>query len=977
MGGPAMLIGLGGGAASSQASVEESASLDFASVQRGNAEVERRAQEVINACVSMASANPIQFIHDVGAGGLSNALPELLHDTGIGADFELREIDSADHGMSPMQIWCNEAQERYVLAVSEGGLNVFKAIADRERCEYRVVGKAERKMGKEKRLVLTDRESKEHPRPIDLSLSTLFGKPPKLHRTVESRKNELPAFDSSLRTYLSEAKDGVLKEAASRVLQLPSVASKMFLITICDRTVGGLTCRDPLVGRWQTPVADCSVTATSLTPGLRAGEAMALGEKPTIALIHPAASARMAVAESLMNIAAADVVDRLESIKLSANWMTAINAPGEAAAIYEAAEAIGMEMCPELGISIPVGKDSTSMKMNWKDIKSGEAKTVISPLSLVVTAFGKVKNTRNTWTPALKRSGEDGVGDTILLMVNLAEGRRAMGGSALAQVFGQVGNEAPDVRNVQLLKDYFDAIEQLHEEGIVLAYHDISDGGLFTSLVEMAIAGRCGVNVMLDSMCRSKDISAIIPTLFSEELGAIFQVRKSDEINFHRCFATCGPPRGLITKIGQVSVGRTSTRYELSIYYGMEVIYASSLGALHRTWSSTSYQMSKLRDNPSCAESEHESLLDLQDPGLSYNLTFKPHDTVLPLMASFSSRLSLTGLNLTAKPRVAILREQGVNGHAEMSFAFMNGGFIAEDVHMTDLLSGRKNLANYVGLAACGGFSYGMKPSRSGFLPFLCFIKCVNTVSRPLAFTMRVGAVLCFSWMFDLLHHPKISQYGNADSQPLIGDVLGAGQGWAKSVLLNKGLRQQFGDFFARPNTFSLGVCNGCQFLSRLKSLIPGTETWPRFQRNVSEQYEARFCMIEILDNSKAPSVFLHGMKGTTMPIALSHGEGRAEFDGASSQSNAGQALFDDNLVSVRYVNNHLKPTETYPANPNGSPLGIAGIRSKDGRVLAMMPHPERCVMNPGSWVPPGAQEEWGDFGPWIRIFQSARRWVG
>lgn len=705
-----MLIGLGGGAASSQASSEESAKLDFASVQRGNAEVERRAQEVINACVAMDADNPVQFIHDVGAGGLSNALPELLHDTDTGASFELRQIDNADRGMSPMQIWCNEAQERYVLAVAENGLNAFKGIADRERCEYRVVGKAERHESEEKRLVLTDRESQTHPRPIDLSLSTLFGKPPKLHRTVETRRHELPNFDNSLRAYCPQAMDNILQEAASRVLQLPAVASKMFLITICDRTVGGLTCRDPLVGRWQTPVADCSVTASSLTPGLRTGEAMAIGEKPTLALICPAASARMALAESLMNIAAADIVDRLEGIRLSANWMTAINAPGEAAAIYEAVEAIAMGLCPDLGISIPVGKDSTSMKISWKDTESAKTRTVTSPLSLVVTAFGKVANTRKTWTPALQRSGEDDVGDTILLMVDLAEGRRAMGGSAVAQVFSQVGNEAPDVRNVQLLKDYFDATEQLHEEGIVLAYHDISDGGLFTTLVEMAIAGRCGINVMLDSICLSKEMSRVIPTLFSEELGAVFQVRKSDEINFHRCFATCGPPRGLITRIGQVSAGRASGQHKISIYHGADVIYSSTVSELHQMWSSTSYHMCKLRDNPSCAQSEFEGLLDVRDPGLSYNLTFKPKDSILPLMASFSNHLSLTGLKLTGKPRVAILREQGVNGQAEMAFAFMNAGFIAEDVHMTDLLSGRTSLAKFVGLAACGGFSYGKEP---------------------------------------------------------------------------------------------------------------------------------------------------------------------------------------------------------------------------------------------------------------------------
>ena len=915
LGGPAMLIGLGGGAASSQTSAEEAAHLDFASVQRGNAEVERRAQEVINGCDALGSENPIKFIHDVGAGGLSNALPELLHDTDTGAELELREIDNADRGMSPMQIWCNEAQERYVVAIDEGGLNVFKAIADRERCSFSVVGRADATPGTDKKLVLTDRESKEHPRPIDLSLSTLFGGPPKLHRTVESRRIEFPAFDSSLMTYLPKARNRILQEAAARVLQLPAVASKMFLITIGDRTVGGLTCRDQLVGHWQTPVADCSVTATSLTVGLRSGEVVAMGEKPTIALINPAASARMAVAESLTNMAPADVLGRLGRVRLSANWMTAINEPGEAAAIYEAVEAIGLNLCPDLGISIPVGKDSTSMKMAWRDPKTREAKTVTAPLSLSVTAFAPVTNTRKTWTPALSRPGEDGVGDTILLLVDLAEGHRAMGGSALAQVFGQIGNEAPDVRSVQLLKDYFDAVEQLHEEGIVLAYHDVSDGGLFTTLAEMAIAGRCGINLMLDSVCRSKDMSRFIPALFSEELGAVFQVRKSDEINFHRCFATCGPPRGLITKIGQVLKHPTSAQYDFTIYHEMDVVFRQPVSALHQAWSSTSYNMSKLRDNPSCAESEFESMLDVRDPGISYNLTFKPKENVLPVKAALSDRLSLTGLKLTAKPRVAILREQGINGQSEMAFAFMSAGFNAIDVHMTDLLSGRESLTRFIGVAACGGFSYG--------------------------------------------------------------DVLGAGQGWAKSVLFNKSLRDQFADFFARPNTFTLGVCNGCQFLSRLKSLIPGAEAWPSFERNVSEQYEARFSMVETLDNPQSPSVFLHGMKGTTMPIVVSHGEGRAHFRHARSQSSSAQALFNANQVSIRYVDNYLKPTEAYPANPNGSPLGIAGVRSKDGRVLAMMPHPERCVMNPGSWVPPYAQEEWGDFGPWIRVFQSVRRWVG
>ena len=911
MGGPAMLIGLGGGAASSQTSAEESRELDFASVQRGNPEVQRRAQEVINACVAMGVENPITFIHDVGAGGLSNALPELLHDTDSGAKFELREIDNADRGMSPMQIWCNEAQERYVLAISPHGLNAFKSIADRERCAYSLVGRTEGGLGEHKRIVLQDRESHNSLQPIDLSLTTLFGNTPKLARSVTSQKQDRQGFDASLKSYLPSSNKGYVAEAVSRVLQLPSVASKMFLITIGDRTVGGLTCRDQLVGPWQTPVADCSVTATSLAPGLKTGEAMALGEKPTLSLFHPAASARMAVAESLTNIAAADLMGGLERVRLSANWMTAINAPGEAAAIYEAVEAIGMGLCPEIGVSIPVGKDSTSMKMVWRDTRAGEARSVTAPLSLVVTAFAPVKNVQGTWTPALRRSSEQGVGETILLLVDLAEGHKALGGSALAQTFGQIGDTAPDVRNVQLLKDYFDAIDQLHEAGIVLAYHDISDGGLLTCLVEMAIAGRCTVNVMLDSLCTSANTSDVMSSLFTEELGAVFQVRKSDEINFHRCFATCGPPRGLINKIGQVGRPSSSTNpSEVAIYHGADLLYKSPVHKLHELWASTSYHMSRLRDNPTCAEAEFETISQHSDPGLSYNLTYDPRSDILPFTAKLTSRLALT-----AKPRVAVLREQGVNGQSEMAISFLSAGFIAVDVHMTDLLSGRESLSTYTGIACPGGFSHG--------------------------------------------------------------DVLGAGSGWAKSVMLHKNLRQQFMDFFARKNTFSLGVCNGCQFLTRLKSIIPGADGWPSFQRNTSEQYEARFSMVEVLEPStSAPCVFLHGMKGTTMPIAVSHGEGRAHFDGSQSQPQAAQDLLESGHIAFRYVDNHLQPTEAYPANPNGSPTGLAGLRSTDGRVLAMMPHPERCVINPGSWTPPSAAS-WGDYGPWFRIFQSARRWVG
>ncbi|MCJ1382840.1 hypothetical protein MMC17_005953 [Xylographa soralifera] len=903
LGGPAMLIGLGGGAASSVTSGEGSVDLDFASVQRGNAEVQRRAQEVINACVAMGQDNPIKFIHDVGAGGLSNALPELVHDAGLGAIFELREIDNADKSMSPLQIWCCEAQERYVLAVGQESLNIFKQIADRERCGYSVVGRTKDEEEGERRLVVMDRDSKDYPAPIDLPMSVLFGKPPKMTRTVKSRRLDLPPFDSSLMLYLPQAPSrGLFEEAVQRVLALPAVGSKAFLITIGDRTVGGLTARDQMVGPWQVPVADVSVTATSLTPGMKTGEAMSMGEKPTLALISPAASSRMAVAEALMNLAAADLCDGLDRITLSANWMAASNHPGEGAALFEAVEAIGMDLCPKLGICIPVGKDSMSMKMKWTESESEESKEVTAPLSLVISAFAPVTDYNRTWTPTLRRL-ED-VGETILLFVDLAERRKALGGSALAQVFGQIGDLAPDLHSAQLLKDFFDAREQLQESGIVLAYHDRSDGGLFTALAEMMFAGRCGLEIMLDGLCRSSESRDLIETLFNEELGAVFQVRKKDETEFRRAFATCGPPHGLITKIGCVT---SASKQVLTIRLGANVVHQASRSSLQQRWSSTSYHMQKLRDNPICADTEYESILDSSDPGLSYNLTYDPSAHILP----FASTL-LSSLSLTSKPRVAILREQGVNGQSEMAFAFMSAGFSAIDVHMTDLISGRVSLSSFVGLAACGGFSYG--------------------------------------------------------------DVLGAGQGWAKSVLLHANTREEFKQFFARKNTFTLGVCNGCQFLSRLKELIPGAEGWPTFEQNISEQYEARVCMVEILDTHSTPSVFLHGMAGSKLPIVTAHGEGKATFSKLSSAT----ALLEQDLVSVRYIDNYLQPTERYPANPNGSPCGITGVRTPNGRVLALMPHPERTVMSGiGSYIPEGKAKEWGDVGPWGRIFQSARRWVG
>lgn len=835
-------------------------------------------------------------------------MPELVHDCGLGATFELRDIENADLSMSPMQIWSCEAQERYVLAVAHKDLDLFKKIAERERCGYSVVGKTTNDTNGEKRLILMDRDSHDHPTPIDLPMSILFGKAPKTKRIVFSRLLHLPSFDSSLARYLPNTPhEGLLSEAVDRVLALPSVGSKNFLLTITDRTVGGLIARNQLVGPWQIPVADVAVTATSLTQGIITGEATAMGENPSLALISPAASARMAVAESMMNLAAADLMGNTERIRLSANWMSASSHPGEGAAIYEAVEAIGMDLCPKLGISIPVGKDSMSMKMKWTDKDTKEAKEVTAPLSVVITAFAPVRDIRKTWTPTLRRL-ED-VGETVVVYVDLAKGRQALGGSALAQVFGQVGDLGPDVHDVQLLRDYFDAMEQLQDMGIVLAYHDISDGGLFTALVEMMFAGRCGLEIMIDSFCPSKRTNAIIEALFNEELGAVFQVRKKDEIEFNRAFATCGPPKGLIKKIGRVPV---SSKQELTVYHYNSPVYRASLSQLQHRWSATSHQIQRLRDNLACADEEYSNILDGNNPGLSYNLSFSAKDSILPSISTWMSTLALRN-----KPRVAILREQGVNGHPELAFAFRTAGFDAIDIHMTDLHSGRVSLESFVGLAAAGGFSYG--------------------------------------------------------------DVLGAGQGWAKSVLLHPKVRTDFQNFFERKNTFSLGVCNGCQFLTRLKSLIPGADTWPVFERNASEQYESRVCMVELLDSppqtaGAQPSVFLHGMGGSSLPIAVAHGEGRASFQGTDHA----QKLLDAGLVAVRYVDNYLRPTERYPANPNGSPLGIAGVRSRDGRVLALMPHPERTVLGGvGGYIPDHIKEEWSVKGPWSRLFESARRWVG
>lgn len=738
-------------------------------------------------------------------------------------------------------------------------------------------------------------------------MSALFPEGRRLERVVETRDLSLPAFDAvaSLQEVLGSdaSKSDLITEAVSRVFHMPSVGSKSFLITIGDRTVGGLSVRDQMVGPWQTPVADCAVTASSFSIGgtQRTGEVMAMGERPPLALINPAASARMAVAESLLNLGAADVVEGMERIKLSANWMAAVNHPGEGAGLFKAVEALGMELCPELNISIPVGKDSTSMKASWKDKETKETKSVTAPMSVVITAVTLVRDIRNTWTPQLRRYEE--VGETLLMFVDLAKGFKAMGGSVLAQTFGQIGNESPDVRDTQLLADFFDALSQLHESGVVLAYHDRSDGGLLTTVAEMMFAGRCGTDISLDELAKTGSINDILDALFNEELGAVFQIRKKDEINFKRCFATCGPPPGLIKKFGVVVPKAKQT---LTIRYGARPVATLDRTEIHQWWSRTSYAMQRERDNPASADAEFKALADSTDPGLSYRLTFSPSENIMPLTASLGSLMKKA-------PRVAILREVGVNSHREMAFAFKAAGFEPIDVHMSDMVEGR-SLMDFVGLAAGGGFSYG--------------------------------------------------------------DVFGAGVGWAQSILEHKHVRQEFESFFNRADTFSLGVCNGCQMLTRLKELIPGAQNWPQFVENSSRQYEARFTMVKIEDSAKNPSVFLHGMNGSAFPIAVAHGEGRASFASSTAQ----QTLDSDGLIPFKYVDNRLQTAEAenYPYNPNGSPGGVAGVRSEDGRVLALMPHPERTILaDVGSYVPADQVADWGEFGPWIRLFKSARRWVG
>ncbi|GAB1054335.1 MAG: phosphoribosylformylglycinamidine synthase [Shewanella algae] len=857
LGGPAMNIGLGGGAASSMASGQSSEDLDFASVQRENPEMERRCQEVIDRCWQMGDANPIQFIHDVGAGGLSNAFPELVSDAGRGGKFELRNVPSDEPGMSPLEIWCNESQERYVLSVAAENLDTFAAICERERAPFAVVGEAVA----EQHLSLSDEHFDN--KPIDLPLEVLLGKPPKMSRDVVSQKAQSAALDEASID---------LAQAVKRVLTLPTVADKSFLITIGDRTVTGLVNRDQMVGPWQVPVADCAVTAASFDSYV--GEAMSMGERTPLALLDFGASARMAVAESLLNMAGADI-GSLKRIKLSANWMSAAGHPGEDAGLYEAVKAVGEELCPELELTIPVGKDSMSMKTAWED--KGEQKAVTAPMSLIISAFGAVRDIRNTVTPELRTDK----GETVLLLADLAKGKTRLGGSCLAQVFGELGDIAPDLDQAAVLKGFFEVTQQLVAERSLLAYHDKSDGGLFTTLVEMAFAGHTGLNVDISALAGSA-----LARLFNEELGAVLQVSKDQAAEIIKAYTDAGVDCHPIAELSDD--GRIRIQDQ-----GAE-IYSASRTELRKLWSETTYRMQALRDNPECAREEFDLKLDETDPGLTVNLSFDPAEDV-------AAPYILKG----AAPKMAILREQGVNSHIEMAAAFERAGFESRDVHMSDILSGRISLEEFQGLVACGGFSYG--------------------------------------------------------------DVLGAGEGWAKSILFNSRAREDFSRFFERADSFALGVCNGCQMLSNLKEIIPGTEHWPHFVRNRSERFEARFSLVEV---QQSPSLFFSGMAGSRMPIAVSHGEGRAEFASAAAMAAAEQS----GTVALRYVNGKGEVASLYPQNPNGSPNGLSGICSLDGKVTIMMPHPERVFRTvANSWHP----ENWGEDSPWMRMFRNARVKLG
>ena len=854
LGGPAMLIGLGGGAASSMGSGSSGGDLDFASVQRENPEMERRCQEVIDQCWAQGENNPLISIHDVGAGGLSNALPELLYDSGRGGALELREINSTDRSMSPMQIWCNEAQERYVMSVQPDRLEDFLALCKRERCPVAVVGKAT----DDGHLHLSDQLLGEAP--VDLPMEVFLGKPPRMYR--ETRHMEVPVADFNTQAI-------AIDTAIERVISLPAVASKQFLITIGDRSVGGLVVRDQMVGPWQVPVADCAVTASGF--GAETGEAMAMGERTPLAVVNGPASGRMAVAEAITNIAAA-AIGKLSDIKLSANWMAATGKPGQDAALFDTVKAVGMELCPDLGIAIPVGKDSLSMSTAWQD-QQGTERQMQAPLSLIVTAFAPVIDINRSLTPQLLL--EDACAETCLLLLDLGRGKNRLGGSALAQVYSQQGGEVADLDNAADLKVFFQLIQDLNREGKLLAYHDRSDGGLFTTLLEMALAGQSGLDISLPG-----DAGESLNWLFSEEPGAVVQIRCEDLALVESAVAAAG----LGECCHQIAVPVQTA--EIVISCADEQLYCAPLKKLQQLWANTSYQVQRLRDNPECADEEFNRIAAGQQSCLSPQVKFDwpQHKTVMEPVKS--------------RPRVAVLREQGVNGQIEMAAAFHLAGFEAVDVHMSDLFAGRTHLRDFDGFVACGGFSYG--------------------------------------------------------------DVLGAGRGWAKSILFHQQMRLQFEEFLADPQHFALGVCNGCQMLATLRDIIPGAHHWPHFIRNRSEQFEARLSLVEI---QSSPSIFLTDMEGSRLPVASAHGEGRVNW----SDSDAASAH-----IALRYIEADGSPASRYPANPNGSADGITGLTTPDGRVTIMMPHPERTLSSSNfSWAP----ADWQPVSPWQKMFMNAYQW--
>ena len=890
LGGPGMRIGMGGGAASSLASGANSVALDFDSVQRGNPEIQRRAQEVINHCNALGPMTPILAIHDVGAGGLSNAFPELVNDAGRGARFDLRQVPLEESGLSPKEIWSNESQERYVLAIDPSSLDQFKFFCERERCPFAVVGVA----SADRKLVVSQKPLET---PVNMPLEVLLGKPPKMLRDVQRIAWQSPPLNLS---------DVRLQDAVIQVLSHPTVASKRFLITIGDRTVGGVSHRDQMVGPWQVPVADCAVTLADFK-GV-AGEAMSLGERSPLAALNAPASGRMAVAEAITNILAAPI--ELGKLKLSANWMAACGEPGEDAALFDTVQAVGMQLCPELGISIPVGKDSLSMKTRWQD--QGQTKQVTSPVSLVITAFASLADVRGTLTPQL--NAED---DTSLILIDLGQGQHRMGASILAQVLNQAGGDVPDLDDAQDLIKLVNAVNDLRQQGLLLAYHDRSDGGLWATVCEMAFAGHVGVALNIDLLVNEGDgiqdsradhgdsknwaqqVSVrrderSLQALFNEELGVVVQVRGSERDRVMQVLRQHG-----LSKHSHV-IGKTRPAHsevqrgvgQVSVWRDAKEIFSAPLQDLHQVWDSVSWKIARERDNPATADAEHAAAGDPQDPGLHLHLSAGALDNVAAPYVGQS------------RPRVAILREQGVNSHVEMAYAFTEAGFEAYDVHMTDLQQGRANLKDFKGLVACGGFSYG--------------------------------------------------------------DTLGAGIGWARSITFNPTLAAQFQGFFERTDTFGLGVCNGCQMFAELASLIPGAEHWPRFTTNQSERFEARLSMVEVLDS---PSLFFQGLAGSRLPIAVAHGEGFANFEKRGDPTQA--------IAAMRFVNNHGLSTEAYPFNPNGSPQGLTAVTTPDGRFTAMMPHPERVFRQlQFSWAPGHADAKPEDLSPWIRLWRNARRWV-